>query len=137
MQGAISGGWPFVIVRRMRRALLLLAAALITLALVPASAAVGPTANGKARLRLLGPAPVTVRGTGFAAGERVIVRVVGLGGMTRRSVTAGPRGGWTTTFRNRSYDRCGGLIIGAVGNRGSRAGLRLPPGLCPPPSPTP
>lgn len=106
-------------------------------ALAPASAAVGMAADGKAKLRLLDAAPVTVRGIGFAAGERVSVSVRGLGGMTRKSVTAGPRGGWTTTFRNRAFDRCDGLIVGAVGNRGSRAGLRLPPGLCPPPPPAP
>jgi len=121
----------------MRRASPLIAAALVLLALVPAGTAVDSTAAGKARLRLLDPAPVTVRGTGFAAGERVSVSVRGLGGLTRKSVTAGRRGGWTATFRNRAYDRCGGLIVVAVGNRGSRAGLRLPPGLCPPPSPAP
>ncbi len=61
----------------------------------------------------------------------------GLGGMTRKSVTAGRRGGWTATFRNRAYQPCGGLIVSALGNRGSRAGLKLPPALCPPPPPVP
>jgi hypothetical protein len=103
------------------------------LALAPSSGAVATAAEAKAKLRLLDTMPVTVRGVGFVAGERVSVSVRGLGGMTRKSVTAGPRGGWTTTFRNRAFDRCDGLIVGAVGNRGSRAGLRLPPGLCPPP----
>jgi hypothetical protein len=103
------------------------------LAPAPADTAVDTTAAGKARLRLLDTAPITVRGVGFAAGERVSVTVRGLSGMTRKSVTAGARGGWTTAFRNRAFDRCGGLMVGAVGNRGSRAGLRLPPTLCPPP----
>ena len=39
----------------------------------------------------------------------------------------------TATFRNRAYQPCGGLTVSAVGNRGSRAGLKLPPALCPPP----
>jgi hypothetical protein len=107
------------------------------LALAPASGAVATAADGKAKLRLLDAAPVTVRGIGFAAGERVSVSVRGLGGMTRKSVTAGPRGGWTATFRNRAYQPCGGLIVSALGNRGSRAGLKLPPALCPPPPPEP
>lgn len=121
----------------MRRACPLIAAALVLLALVPAGTATDSITAGKARLRLLDSAPVTVRGIGFAAGERVVVSVTSTGGMTRKSVTAGPRGGWTTTFRNRAFDRCRGLIVGAVGNRGSRAGLRLPPGLCPPPHSAP
>jgi hypothetical protein len=117
----------------MRRASPLLAGVLVLLALIPAGAAVDTTAAGKARLRLVDPAPVTVRGTGFAAGESVSVSVRGLGGMTRKNVTAGRLGGWTVTFRNRAYQRCGGLIVSALGNRGSRAGLKLPPALCPPP----
>jgi hypothetical protein len=103
------------------------------LALAPVGTAVDTTTAGKARLRLLDSAPVIVRGTGFAAGESVSVSVRGLGAMTRKSVTAGRRGGWTATFRNRAYQRCSGLIVSALGNRGSRAGLRLPPALCPPP----
>ena len=125
------------IVRRMRRASPLLAATLVLLALAPSGAAVDSTAAGKARLRLLDPAPVTVRGTGFAPGERVSVSVRGFGGTTRKNVTAGRLGGWPVTFRNRAYQRCGRLIVSALGNRGSRAGLRLPPTLCPPPFPAP
>lgn len=121
----------------MRRGLLLLAAALLLLALIPAGAAIDTTANGKAKLRLLDPAPVKVRGTGFAAGERVLVRVVGLAGLTRKRATAGSRGGWTLTFPNHAYDRCGGLIVSAVGNHGSRAALKLPHPLCPPPLSSP
>lgn len=117
----------------MRRASLLLAAALLLLALVPAGAAVDTTASGKARLRLLDSTPVKIRGTGFAAGERVVVRVIGLAGLTRKRTIAGAKGGWTLTFPNLAYDRCGGLIVNAVGNEGSRAGLKLPQPLCPPP----
>lgn len=118
----------------MRRGALLLAAALLSLALVPASAAVDTTATGKAKLRLLESTPVKIRGTGFAAGERVMVRLIGLAGVTRKRVTAGPRGGWTLTFPQQPHDRrCGAIIVSAVGNRGSKAGLKLPFPLCPPP----
>ncbi len=118
----------------MRRGSLLLAAALLSLALVPASAAVDATAGGKAKLRLLESTPVKIQGTGFVARERVTVRLIGLAGVTRKRVTAGRRGGWTLTFPQQSHDRrCGAVIVSAVGNRGSRAGLKLPPRLCPPP----
>ncbi len=115
----------------MRRASLLLATALLLLALVPTGAAVDSAASGKAKLRLLNTSPVKVRGTGFSAGERVVVRVIGMAGITRKSATAGRRGGWTLTFPKNAYERCGSLFVSAVGSRGSRAGLKLPHPLCP------
>ena len=124
-------GECFGILDAMRRASLLLATALLLLALVPSGAAVDATASGKAKLRLLDPTPVKVRGTGFSAGERVVVRVIGLAGVTGKRTTAGRRGGWTLTFPDHAYGRCGSLFVSAVGSRGSRAGLKLKPPLCP------
>ncbi|HEU6444617.1 MAG TPA: hypothetical protein VFL61_06120 [Gaiellaceae bacterium] len=110
-----------------------LAIGALVLALVPAGAAAEQSAAGKAKLRVLSTAPLKVKGTGFHAHERVAVRVTGRGGVTRKRVSASSRGGWVLAFPGITYDRCNGLVVSAVGSRGSRTGLKLPQPLCPPP----
>ena len=101
--------------------------------LVPVGAAAQETAAGKAKLRLMSPAPLKVKGTGFVSSERVLVRVRSKRGLTRKRVTATRSGAWVLTFPGILYERCAGLIVSAVGNQGSRAGMKLPQPLCPPP----
>ncbi len=50
-----------------------------------------------------------------------------------RKVTASGRGSFTVTFAAGAYDRCAALVARATGARGSRALLKLPQPLCPPP----
>ena len=103
------------------------------LVLVPAGAAAHDTAAGKAKLRIMSSTPLKVKGTGFAPSERVLVRVRGREGLTRKRVTAGRSGAWVLGFPSVSYERCSGLIVSAVGSQGSHAGVKLPEPLCPPP----
>ena len=101
--------------------------------LVPVGAAAQETAAGKAKLRLMSPAPLKVKGTGFVSSERVLVRVRSKRGLTRKRVTATRSGAWVLTFPGILYERCAGLTVSAVGNQGSSAGMKLPQPLCPPP----
>jgi hypothetical protein len=118
------------ILHSMRRIATLTALALV-IVLVGATAV--QSASGQARLRLLSSAPLKVKGTGFASGERVVVRLKGAASVTRKRTTANRAGAWVLSFPRLSADRCDVLIVSAVGNRGSRAGLKLPQPLCPPP----
>ena len=112
----------------MRVALALAAAAL---ALVPAGAGAEQSTAAKPRLRLVQSAVLAVRGTHFVAGEHVRVTVTAGSKLTRR-VTANGDGGFVARFRT-SFDRCdAGFLISAVGDRGSRARLKVPERMCPP-----
>ena len=75
-------------------------------------------------------APLSIRGTGFHAGEVVRITVVADGTTTKRAV-ANDGGAFLSRFRV-AFDRCQGLIARAVGDMGSRAGLRTPRLMCPP-----
>ena len=115
----------------MKRIATLLVAFLV---LAPAGAAAQESAAGKAKLRFMSASPLKVKGTGFVSGERVLVRVVrGKNGLTRKRATASRTGIWVLSFPGVAYERCSGLIVNAVGSQGSRAGLKLPQPLCPPP----
>jgi hypothetical protein len=103
------------------------------LVLAPAGAAAQKSAAGKAKLRVMSSAPLKVKGMGFASGERVLVRIRGKAVITRKRATASRSGVWVLSFPGLAYERCSALIVTAVGNRGSRAGMKLPQPLCPPP----
>jgi hypothetical protein len=100
------------------------------LALLGSSANGAGDATGKATLKLIRGAPVTVRGTHFEAGERVRLVASSEGQRTRR-VTASTAGAFVAQFPF-AFDRCNGLIIQAIGSDGSRATLKQPELLCPP-----
>lgn len=88
-------------------------------------------ASGKPKLQVLQGASLALRGTQFVPGERITVSVSGPGRSSKRTVADG-RGGFLVRFRMR-FDRCNSnLIARAVGSRGSRAGVKTPPLLCPP-----
>jgi hypothetical protein len=82
--------------------------------------------------------PVVVRGSGFAAGERVRVRVRVKGrSVYGKTVTSGRRGGFVARFAGHSMPRCGIYVITAAGSKGSSARLRSPMARAcgPPPQP--
>lgn len=106
--------------------------AALTLVLGSVAAAAGASVSGSAKLRFVGTAPLKVKGTGFVPGERVVVRVKGMAGVSRKRTTAGRTGSWVLSF-SRPADRCDVLVVTALGTRGSRAGLKQPQPLCPPP----
>jgi hypothetical protein len=87
--------------------------------------------NRTPRLRLADPAPLTLRGTGFAAGERVRVTLTAATTRTNR-VVAGRSGRFLVSLAGVPYDRCLGMSAQAVGSEGSLARLKLPQPLCPP-----
>lgn len=100
-------------------------------ALGVAASAVDGSSNRTARLHLQASVPLQLRGTSFAAGERVRVRVSSRSTSTKR-VTASRSGSFVVRFGNLTYDRCNGLLAEASGSEGSVARLKRPQPLCPP-----
>ena len=108
-----------------------LALVALVLTLAPAGAAADQSGTGKAKLQIVRGATLVVRGTHFVPGERVVVSVTAQRNASKRMV-ADARGIFVARFRI-SFDRCSsGLNALAVGDRGSRARLRLPELMCPP-----
>ncbi|HET9324263.1 MAG TPA: hypothetical protein VFO03_10310 [Gaiellaceae bacterium] len=107
--------------------------AAIVLLVAPVGAAAAQSTSGPAKLRLLSLAPLKVKGTGFKSRERVVVRLMSRSSITRRRITAGRTGAWVLGFSRLDADRCDVLVVSAVGSRGSRAALKLPAFICPPP----
>jgi hypothetical protein len=103
---------------KMLRAVGLLLAVTLALA-TPASAATGPA------LWLQHVRPLTVRGIGFHARESVSVTAPS--GRVRTKTNAA--GSSVVTFQSVG-DRCSGGRIVAIGARGERVVLRLPPTMC-------
>jgi hypothetical protein len=109
---------------------LLVAACAASIAASPAAAAAPPAAS----ITLGLTSPLTVRGTHFAAHERIRISFrtsAPLAAVVVRATAAG-------TFiaaapAGLTYDRCSApLVVSAVGASGDRALLRMPPRLCPP-----
>jgi hypothetical protein len=89
-------------------------------------------ANQRPLLRVTSSDPVTITGLRFVARERVRVTVRSEGEVSSRRVRATPRGSFAVMFSEVTVDRCLGMIVNAVGDRGSRAGLKYAQPLCPP-----
>jgi|Tabmets5t2r1_1033131.scaffolds.fasta_scaffold00187_6 hypothetical protein len=79
----------------------------------PASRSARPT------LTIVATDPVTVAGRGFKASERVSLT----GNGRRKSIVAGPRGGFTVVFAQAST--CNGFTAVARGSKGSRASVKF------------
>ena len=87
--------------------------------LLGASVLVGSTpASSFSRLVFVSDQPVAVAGTGFHPYERV--RLLVTPGPSTRNVRAGRLGRFRVTLRA-SMPRCGGVVVQALGSRGSRA----------------
>ena len=106
--------------------------AALAVVLVPVGSAADHTVAGHAKLRFLSMAPLKVKGTGFVPGERIVVGAKGTAGVSRKRTFAGGTGSWVLSL-SRPADRCNAVVVTAVGSRGSRASLKQPQPLCPPP----
>ena len=94
----------------------------VLLAAVAASTpAAASTANGGPRLGLVDQRPLIVRGTGFIAGERVVVRLAA-GRAWTRSAVARSTGAFSVRFAASLTD-CQRFTVRAVGDLGSHARL--------------
>ena len=76
--------------------------------------------------------PVSFRGTGFKPHEHVRVSVYA-GERAAKRVVAGARGGFVVRFSGLDPNACAGFGALAVGDEGSRASFKRPPGMCPAP----
>jgi hypothetical protein len=105
------------------------------LAILVAGALAGAAgAQIKPTLRLLANSPLTVRGNGFHAKEKVRV-TVNVGSVKQvRVVRATAAGVFTVELSNMApYDRCNDpLLVRAAGTIGDTAVLKLPQRACPP-----
>jgi hypothetical protein len=101
---------------------------LALLALPVAGAAVRPPA----RVAVTDRVPLTVRGTGFADHERVLVRVE-VGTRLSRRTTATAAGRFVVTWPAAAAPKAGcvGIRVRAAGNRGSVATVKIPGIECP------
>ena len=105
--------------------LLLLLALVASLVLPSAAAARAP------RLAVANSSPLTIKGVGFAAGERVRVVVTHNGETTRWAATS-----WLGSFTVRlplTVDSCTAFVVRAFGARGDAGTLRVRPPECPQP----
>ena len=102
------------------RRLLLLAAVLAAVAAAPSGLARTHPAIDVTRI-----IPITVKGSGFNAGERVTV-VVRSPAFHRKTVTASRRGTFIAAFRS-AASKCASIHATATGNKGSRATAYVPP----------
>ena len=115
---------------RMRHAML--AGALVLLGLATAAWSATPQPEGKARVRLLDTAPVTLRGISFEPLETVRLRLELGERVATRQVGASPTGTFTVRFPAMRYNRCSGsLALTATGREGSRVSWELVPLECP------
>jgi hypothetical protein len=107
----------------------MLALVVVVLAAVVVSTAVA----APGRLRVMPTALLTVRGTGFQAGERVLVAVEANEEGASKRVTAGAGGGFTVRFPTVEVGACPGYSVRATGNEGTRALLSVRAPECPQP----
>lgn len=103
--------------------------ALAAVAVVATSVATASTA-AKPALRLTrGTDAIVVHGSGFYAGERVVVKLVAT---TTRTQTVRTRvaGTFAAQFGGASVNACDAVFVQAVGRRGDRAVLKIFPRAC-------
>lgn len=96
--------------------------------------AAGAAPSSRPHIELTGTQPLSVRGAGFHARERVTVLLHQAEGATRaHHVTTSRAGSFTATFLGALLGRCAGVSITAVGAAGDRAMLkRIPLPACHP-----
>lgn len=111
----------------MRVVLLAIAVALV----LGAACARGSDEGGAATLRIVSDQPFVVAGSGFVAHERVRLLVSAQQSMTQ-TLRAGRLGRFRVALPMRGFPRCGGIVVQALGNRGSRATIDRPGPDCAP-----
>jgi hypothetical protein len=99
-----------------------------------ATALVAATAAGATtgpHVGLAERSPVRIVGSGFAAHDRITIRVRQSAGPDfGRFVTAGANGGFVAGFPGRTLGRCTGFLITATGTSGRHATHRQLPPSC-------
>lgn len=83
---------------------------------------------GKARLLPASLSPPSLKGTGFKPGEHVTVKIVDGSKATRRA-TADGSGSFVVRMPAR-IDRCNGMTVVAVGDKGTRTAFQFAELLC-------
>jgi hypothetical protein len=102
--------------------------ALVLAVLSPAAAG----STSKARVSIATQNPFVVVGSGFHSRERVRVTVRADAAIAK-TVVATLRGTFRVTFSDvQRQDRCSGLLVRAVGSRGTLAVAKLPQPMCMP-----
>jgi hypothetical protein len=104
------------------RHLLLAVALLAALLALPVTA--GARTKPKPSIMVTRVLPLTVKGSGFVAGERVKV-VVRIPEVYRKTVRAGRRGRFTLLMRVPA-GKCVTIRVAAIGSKGSRASTMVP-----------
>ena len=84
---------------------------------------------GKPRIMAKDLAPLVISGTGFRPGENVTVRLVDDLAKPKRKAKADGSGSFVVRFTARA-DRCNGVTVTAVGDKGSRTSLQFSQLLC-------
>ena len=92
------------------------------------SAALAAGATTRPSLRVVDGSPLVVRGTGFAAGERVVVTVAARGTVRTRRLAAGAAGAFTVRFDLTLP--CSGAFVRAVGARSGTVRVLPSPRHC-------
>ena len=88
--------------------------------------------QGKARVRLIDSAPLTLRGVDFAPAEPVKLTVSLGERIATRKLVATRAGTFTVAFGAMRYSRCGAsLDVRAIGRMGARVSWELIPLDCP------
>jgi hypothetical protein len=100
-------------------ALLALIAILVGLPAVSLASEGSPASPSRAELTIVRVQPLIVAGRAFKAGEKVSLSADG----RRKTVTAGPRGGFKVSFPEMSA--CNGVTVVARGSKGSRASVNF------------
>ena len=89
------------------------------------AAGFGLAAAREPRLSITDPQPLTIRGVEFVPGERVMVTAT-IRVRRTRTVFADIRGRFVVRFRGLSVlDTCEDYVIKALGNRGTRAAIKV------------
>jgi hypothetical protein len=94
----------------------------------PRGVVLGGTA-GKPRLLPLGLSPLVVKGTGFEPGESVTVKVADGLARATKTVRADAAGSFVART-GAAGDRCNGMTVLAVGNKGSKTSFNFAEALC-------
>lgn len=85
--------------------------------------------KGKPRILAAGLSPLVIKGTGFVAGENVTVRMVDGAVKAKRVTKASAQGAFTVRLAIPA-NRCNGMTVTAVGDKGSRTSFQFAEFLC-------
>jgi hypothetical protein len=109
---------------------------LVALAAALAIAAPAGALSASARVQLVSRDPAAVAGTGFRAGERVVVTATDGDVTLRKTVLASVAGRFTARWTRRlPVSPCEWTAVSAVGSKGSGATWKSVVRDCPPPQP--